>query len=230
MLKIALLGKGKTGSKIIELNDNNPKYSITVFDSQNRPTVEKLKQHDYIISFLPGPIFSEYLDMLLESRVCVISGTTGCELPNGLNERLKEINSSWVLSSNFAVGMSLAYHVLKVLKSANVLFDDYSLNIHEIHHTKKIDAPSGTAKSWNDWLGGQCEVTSERIGDVVGTHTVTLETPYEEMTFTHKSKDRKIFAEGALWCVEYLQSTQLPAGVHLFENLTRSIVEKELLK
>ena len=71
-MKIALLGKGKTGSKILELNSE-----VTAFDRSNIPTFEKLINFDVIISFLPGEVFSELIPVLLETKKPVVTGSTG---------------------------------------------------------------------------------------------------------------------------------------------------------
>lgn len=227
-MKIGLLGKGKTGQKIIELADERADINLIVFDSQNKATLEALQELDMVISFLAGPVFMDYIPMLLDAKVPVISGSTGMNLPDDLNAQLIKNNVPWVMASNFALGMSMAFHTLRVFAQAKSIFKNYEFHLHEIHHTQKLDAPSGTAKSWDLWLGHECKITYAREGDVVGTHTVELITPFEEMSFTHKSKDRKIFAQGALWCVDYVKKQKLKTGLHLFETITRQLIEKEL--
>ena len=72
--------------------------------------------------------------------------------------------------------MRVVHQLIKKLSTGLKLFNNFSMNIHEIHHTKKLDAPSGTAKSWANWVGSENidEITHERIGDVVGDHKITL--------------------------------------------------------
>ena len=102
------------------------------------------------------------------------------------------------------------------------LFPNAKLNIHEIHHTKKLDGPSGTALSWREWLGNKADinVTFERIGDVVGDHQLTIDAPNEKITLRHEAKNRAIFAEGAIWAAKYLDNNDLSPGVHYFEDIT----------
>lgn len=88
-MKIALLGKGKTGGKVLELlvEGNIPH---TVFDSKNQPTLENLKGHDVVISFLSGEVFKEYMPLLLDSTLPVVTGSTGMQRPSDFDKKLKE--------------------------------------------------------------------------------------------------------------------------------------------
>lgn len=201
--KIALLGKGKTGSKVLELFP-----LATVFDSKNPPSLTKLKGHDVIISFLPGEIFKKLIPLLIKSKIPVIVGSTGFEFPKNFNEKLKDNKVLWIKSSNFALGMVLIRPMIESLSKINKLTKDFSFSLSEIHHTKKLDSPSGTALSWKEWLGMDVAITSQRIGDEMGTHQLTLRTPYEEISLTHKTLDRKIFAQGALLAAELALKTR----------------------
>lgn len=218
-MKIALLGKGKTGSKIIELNPN-----VQVFDRSNVPTFEKLSKCDVIISFLPGEAFEALIPMLLETKKPVVTGSTGFKWPAMFNETLKEKNLKWIYASNFSLGVVVFKQLIERLNQVSHLFQNKELSIHEIHHTKKLDAPSGTALSMKEWLAHDCEITSERTGDVVGIHTLTLETPSEIISLTHNAKNRTLFAEGALWAANFIVNEKLEAGLHPFQT----VVEKHL--
>lgn len=218
-MKIALLGKGKTGSKIIELNPN-----VQVFDRSNAPTFEKLSKCDVIISFLPGEAFEALIPTLLETKKPVVTGSTGFKWPAGFNETLKEKNLKWIYASNFSLGVVVLKQLIERLHQVSHLFQNKELSIHEIHHTKKLDAPSGTALSMKEWLAEECEITSERTGDVVGIHTLTLETPSEIISLTHNAKNRTLFAEGALWAANFIVNGKLEPGLHPFQT----VVEKHL--
>jgi len=202
-LKLALLGKGKTGSKVLELFP-----SATVFDSKNPPKLATLKGHDVIISFLPGEVFKKFIPLLLKSKIPVVIGSTGLTFPKTLNQKLKDNKVLWVKSSNFALGMLVIKPMLESLSKIGKITDDFSFSLSEIHHTKKFDSPSGTALSWKEWLGMDLPIASKRIGDELGTHQIILKTPYEEITLIHKTLDRKIFAQGALLAAETVLKTK----------------------
>jgi 4-hydroxy-tetrahydrodipicolinate reductase len=219
-MKIALLGKGKTGSKIIELSQ----HEIEVFDRSNEATYEKLIKHDVIVSFLPGEAFEALIPVLLETKKPVVTGSTGFKWPTHFDKTLQEKNLSWIHATNFSLGVVVLKQLIQRLHQVDHLFKHKSLSIHEVHHTKKLDAPSGTALSMKEWLDEPCEITSERTGDVVGLHTLKLETSGEVIRLEHEAKDRSLFAEGALWAADFITNNQMEPGLHAFQK----VVEKHL--
>lgn len=223
-MKVALLGKGKTGGKVLELL-REQQIPHTVFDSQNTPTSDKLKGHDVIISFLSGDVFLEYMPLLIASQIPVVTGSTGIKWPADLDQKLKEKNLKWIHATNFSLGMNLVQQMIFIMKEAAKILTDYEFTMHEVHHTKKLDSPSGTALSWKSWSGHDFPITSERIGDVIGLHEIKLKTKTEEISLKHEALDRKIFAEGALFAARKLLSNKnIAPGFHLFQD----VVKKEL--
>lgn len=201
-MKIALLGKGKTGGEVLRLTKDQPEVSVTVFDRQNPPEQTRLAGHDVIISFFPGEPFLAAIPELLSAEIPVITGSTGFEWPGGkraFSQTLKEHGLIWVHANNFSLGMNLVHEMIRVLGRADTLYEDVAFSLHEIHHTKKKDIPSGTAKVWKEWLNQPVEITSERTGDVIGEHELTLKTPFEHIKIAHSARNRQIFASGALW-------------------------------
>ena len=226
-MKVALLGPGKTGSKVAELLQG---YPPTFFDIDSPPTIEKLKGHDVVISFLPGPVFLNYIPLLLESKIPVVTGSTGVAYPENLSELIIKNKTIWVWSANFSLGMRLIHPMIEILSSTPKLFSECQASIHEIHHVQKKDAPSGTALLWKKWLGiDSAIVTSERLGDVVGIHELKIETTNEIITLRHEAKDRRIFAEGAIWAARYILSDKtLPQGLHSFEKIVKNFCQEVL--
>ncbi|MEX2014978.1 MAG: dihydrodipicolinate reductase C-terminal domain-containing protein [Candidatus Saccharimonadales bacterium] len=221
-MKIALLGTGKTGSKVAEIAGEN---QVVGFDESNLPTLEKLKSCDVAISFLPGPAFVRYIDLLIEGGLPVAVGSTGFDWPEGIDKKLKDNGLTWIQASNFALGMNLMRAMIYSLSKAPKLFDKYKFDMEEIHHIHKKDSPSGTALAWKEWLGLEVQISAEREGDNPGFHKLTLETPYEDISIEHQSKDRKIFAQGAVWTARRLLEGNLPPGLHKLQD----IMDKELL-
>ena len=217
-MKLALIGKGKTGGKVLELN--SPGIEITVFDRTNEPTFEKLTKCDVILSFLPGDAFAELIPVLLETKRPVVTGSTGFKWPENFDQTLREKNLTWIYATNFSLGVVVLKQLIERLNQVSHLFTEKTLSIHEVHHTKKLDAPSGTALSMKEWLKGDCEVTSERTGDVVGLHTLTLETPSEIIRLEHEAKNRTLFAEGAVWATRMI--TKVQPGLHSFQKVVEN--------
>jgi 4-hydroxy-tetrahydrodipicolinate reductase len=210
-IKMALLGAGKTGKEVIPLLGSG----VTVFNTSTPPTVENLQGHDVIISFLPGHAFKQHLNTLLESKIPVVSGTTGYQIPFEVDSVLKKNGVIWVWAHNFSLGMTLVKEMIEVLKKAPQLFETYEYSLNEIHHTKKLDKPSGTALSWAEWLSNtNITITSERVGDEIGTHQLTLKTPLEKISITHNALSRKIFAQGAVWTAKKILSEPVSPGLY----------------
>ncbi|MDO9184225.1 MAG: dihydrodipicolinate reductase C-terminal domain-containing protein, partial [Bacteriovorax sp.] len=186
---------------------------------------ETLEGHDVVISFLPGEAFRNYIPILIQTKIPVICGSTGMNWPLNFDSLLKENSIKWIYATNFSLGMNLVQQMIVVLSKARNIFDNYQFSLKETHHTKKLDAPSGTALSWKSWAAHEMNITSERIGDVTGIHELILTTPYEEITLKHNALDRKIFAEGALYAAKKITTDKtLAHGLHLFQD----IVQQEL--
>lgn len=220
-IKIALLGKGRTGGRVVDILGPD---NVTVFDESNLPTVEKLRGCDVAISFLPGPSLLEHLDTLVESGMPLANGSTGFEWPADIDTRLKQKNVAWITASNFSLGMNLVRGMIKVLGKTPELFDKFEFKLHEIHHIHKKDHPSGTALTWQKWLGHETDITSERKGETIGIHELILSTEFEDISLKHTAKDRKIYAEGAIWTAQKLAGGRIAPGLHELEK----IMDKEL--
>jgi 4-hydroxy-tetrahydrodipicolinate reductase len=217
-MKLALIGKGKTGGKVLDLISGDTQ--VTVFDRTNHPTFEKLVNCDVILSFLPGDAFAELIPVLLETQKPVVTGSTGFKWPENFSETLRAKNVSWIYATNFSLGVVILKQLIERLNKVSHLFTEKKISIHEVHHTKKLDAPSGTALSMKEWLMGECEVTSAREGDVVGLHTLTLETHSEIIRLEHEAKNRTLFAEGALWATRMISKTE--PGLHSFQKVVEN--------
>ena len=216
--KFALFGSGNTGSKIPELLRADEEY--TFFNRSNPPTTEKLAGYDAIICFVPGPVLMEHLDCLASTGIPVVSGATAIEWPENWDETLKELGVTWVWADNFALGMNIVKVLIEQMSALSSLYHEPEFQIHEVHHVNKLDAPSGTAKRWHEWLRHEANMSYDRVDDVVGQHELTLNTEFETITLRHEAKDRRIFAHGALWACRQLIDGQLPHGLLPLEFLT----------
>ncbi len=221
-MKIALIGDGKTGSKVLELLDESP----TIFNLNNPPTEDKLKGHDIIICFTPGDCFLSFVDTFLKVKVPMVIGSTGFKITDELKLRVKKSGNLWIYGSNFAIGMNLIYEMIDIMRSTPQIFENYSFKLHESHHTDKKDAPSGTALTWRDRLNLPCEISSERTGDVIGVHQLNLITEMEEISIKHEALDRKFFANGAIWAASYLMKNRgsMDSGIHYFSNIIKELI------
>ncbi len=216
-MRIALLGKGKTGSYVLRAASD-----VVVFDQTNKPTFEKLTACDVVISFLPGEAFKELIPLLLETKLPVVTGSTGFTWPVDFNQTLIQNNLKWIYATNFSLGVVVMKKLIEKLREVDNILDGRVLSIHEVHHTKKLDAPSGTALSMKEWLGESCEITSERTGDVVGLHTLKVETSGEIIRLEHEAKNRALFAQGAIWAASFITKKNLEPGLHAFQKVVET--------
>ncbi len=209
-MKLAVIGTGKTGGEVVKLGKN--KHEVTAFNSKT--ALSGLENFDVIIVFVPGPAMDALFEPLINSRRPVVIGSTGFTWP----KNFRSPNVPWIYASNFSLGMQM------VKKWIDTLGKGAACTIHEVHHTQKQDAPSGTALSWGKWVeeatGKQPVITSERKGDVVGVHRLTIDSPFESLTIEHEAKTRGLFAEGALLAADALHSSRFSKpGLHTFEEL-----------
>jgi 4-hydroxy-tetrahydrodipicolinate reductase len=175
---------------------------------------------DGIIDFSSPASTIEIGKHIAEKGLVHIIGTTGLNPHQEETLRLYAKNARLVYAPNFSIGVNLALAVVE--KVAATLDDSYDIEILEMHHNKKVDAPSGTALGlgkaaaagrkvklesvWNkvrdghtgERKRGEIGFATLRGGDVVGDHTVMFATEGERFEITHKASDRKIFAAGAV--------------------------------
>jgi 4-hydroxy-tetrahydrodipicolinate reductase len=220
-MKFAVIGTGKTGGKVVEILNKN--QIVGPFDSSNKPTAEKLEEADAAILFVPGGAVDELIAPLMESGIPAAWGTTGYDWPEDLDQQLKQKNLKWLQASNFSLGMNIVRRCLNIIGQSSSVLDSPEFHIHEIHHKHKQDAPSGTAISWEEWLGKEAKISSERKGDIKGIHQLEVKTDAELIHLKHQAHDRKIFAQGAVWAAEQLVNGDVNPGFHdlstIFDNV-----------
>ena len=217
-VSFGVIGKGKTGSAVIEVLGNRVSQ---VFSKSNPVTLERITKLNALIVFVPAEGLEAILPVLIESQVPVVCGTTGFRWPDYFSAILKEKKSTWIIGSNFSPGMNFLFTVANLIKQNREFLGNPNLSIHDLHHVHKRDAPSGTALKWNEALGGEARITSERMGDHPGLHELTLDLAYEKIQLIHSAKDRRAFAEGAVYAAEKLLPS-LSAGLYTFEELMKN--------
>lgn len=224
-MNVAVIGTGKTGGEVLDLL--SPEHTVGPFDTENKPTVAKLKGADVIIIFVPGSAVSDVIDTVMETKIPAVWGSTGYDWPEDLNQKLKQEDIKWLKASNFSLGMNIVRRCISVISKGSDLLDDPQFHIHEIHHTGKKDAPSGTAISWKDWLNKEAEITSERKGDIKGIHEMEMKTESESIFLKHQAHNRAVFAKGAIWSAEQLLKDSVKPGLHDIETIFDNLMAAE---
>lgn len=219
-MKIALIGYGKMG-KTIERLAIEKGHSI-VYKSTVDWNEGKLESADIAIEFsVPTAVVSN-LKKCFNLGIPVVCGTTGwLKAYKEITTLCLEKNVAFLYASNFSLGVNIFFHLNKLLAKTMRNFPEYDLSIDEIHHTQKLDAPSGTAISLAEdllpythrskWtLDKKTEdsipIYAYRKEDVKGTHTVTYQTEIDTISIKHEAHSRDGFAMGAIFAAEWLQN------------------------
>ena len=201
-MKIAILGNGRMGKRISELAKERGHSIVCTSSSEKPASTLDLSTADVAIDFSTPTTTFENISHAINSGIPVVSGTTGW-LKN-----LKEIEDlcntkkgAFLYASNFSLGMNIFFELNKKLAQL-MKNQNYESSLHEIHHTKKLDSPSGTAKTLGEQmdtiLANNTPITAERIGDVSGTHIIKHTSTVDEIEIKHTAKNRDGFAIGAL--------------------------------
>lgn len=231
-MKIALLGYGKMG-RAIEVFALKRGHEIgLVIDENNldQLNAENLRKVDVAIDFSTPSSVLHNINVCFEAGTPLIVGTTGWygHLQE-IKDRCLDSNNSFLYGSNFSIGVNLFFFVNKVFAKVMNSHPQYDVQVEEIHHTQKLDAPSGTAITIaegilggldrkNEWVNHLVDdgnevvnkpdellIESLRIEDVPGTHTVIYSSEVDEIELKHTAHNRSGFALGAVVAAEWLQ-------------------------
>jgi 4-hydroxy-tetrahydrodipicolinate reductase len=222
-MKIALIGYGKMGKEIEKIALDRGHEIVLKIDVTNPEdlTKENLQKADVAIEFtIPASATANY-QLCFEAGIPVVSGTTGwLEKMPEVHQWCKSLDGTFFYTSNFSLGVNIFFALNKKLAELMANHNEYTVDIKEIHHIQKLDAPSGTAitlaegilenipekKTWvnhstsqNDELG----IISEREGQVPGTHIINYDSEVDYIEITHCAKNRKGLAFGAVLAAEY---------------------------
>jgi len=217
-MKIALLGYGKMG-KVIERIALERGHEIVLKKDESN-TYNGLSTADVAIDFSIPTAAVDNISNCFHANVPVVSGTTGwLEHYDEMVKLCNEKQGGFISSSNFSLGVNIFFELNEYLAKIMAQFDSYKVTMEEIHHTQKLDAPSGTAISlakgviensnYANWTLDQAKnneihIEAKRIGDVPGTHTVTYDSNVDSIKLKHTAHNREGFALGAVIAAEWL--------------------------
>lgn len=217
-MKIAVLGYGKMGKTIERLAID--KGHQIVYTSTSKKETGNLNTADVAIDFSTPEQAVDNISTCFKNSIPVVSGTTGwLENYNSVIELCNNCNGSFIYSSNFSIGVNLFFNVNKYVAKLIEPYQAYIPAIEEIHHTEKVDAPSGTAitladdllkfSSLNKWelesdKDDVLNISAQRIKDVKGTHTISYTSKIDTLSITHEAHSRDGFALGALLAAAWL--------------------------
>ncbi|WP_396138054.1 4-hydroxy-tetrahydrodipicolinate reductase [Flavobacterium sp.] len=217
-MKIALLGYGKMG-KVIERIALERGHEIVLKKDQDS-SFDGLKNADVAIDFSVPDSAVANISECLNNGIPVISGTTGwlTNYPK-MVQLCEEKNGSFIYGSNFSLGVNVFFELNEYLAKMMANLKQYNVSMEEIHHTQKLDAPSGTAitlaegviknTNYANWtletpISNEIHIDAKRIENVPGTHSIFYDSEVDQIEIKHTAHSREGFALGAVIAAEWL--------------------------
>jgi 4-hydroxy-tetrahydrodipicolinate reductase len=237
-MKIALIGYGKMGKAIEQiLLERNHEVVLRISSSNlDEFRTDNLKKADAAIEFTNPHSAVANLYRCFEAGIPVVTGSTGWlqQLPE-VTAKMQEHNGTLFYAPNFSVGVNIFFHINEVLAKLMNSQADYNVEMEEIHHTQKLDSPSGTAIKTAEIILSQLErkgnwaedsarndddliIHVKREEGVPGTHEVKYVSEIDEISLKHTAFSRKGFALGAVLAAEWVSGKK---GVFEMKDMLR---------
>lgn len=218
-MKIALLGYGKMGKTIEKIAQERGHEIVLKIDKDSENY--DISVADIAIEFSTPDSAFDNITQALSKKIPVVAGTTGWLSRYDQAVRIcNENQTGFLYASNFSVGVTIFFELNKFLAKMMSNLTQYKVSIEEIHHTEKLDAPSGTAitlaegiidqtskKGWqlgNEASEDEIPITALRVGNTPGTHTITYQSEVDTLEIKHTAHNRMGFALGAVLAAEWL--------------------------
>ena len=215
-MKIALLGYGRMGQAIEQIAIDRGHTIVAKIDKDNP---NEAYEADVAINFSVPMAAFENITSAIHKKIPVVCGTTGwLDRLDEVQNLCQQSEGAFLYASNFSLGVNLFFELNVKLAEMMRIKPLYTASIEEIHHTQKLDKPSGTAitlaegipsegKAWHlvEDKGEGVPITSIRKDEVPGTHTVTHRSEIDEISITHTAHNRTGFALGAVLAAEWIQ-------------------------
>ena len=212
-MKLALIGSGAMGQLVASLARKGGDEIGVVFSSSNTgQTVEEfsahLKGHDAAIDFSIANAVLKNVEACARARVPLVEGTTGWSQHDRAKQLVAEYDAALVYGANFSVGMNIFYRIVQTASDCFAKIDQYAPFIEEAHHSRKRDAPSGTALRLSELMLERYQrdipIASTRAGYIPGTHRVGFDSEADQVLLTHAARSRQGFASGALLAAHWI--------------------------
>jgi 4-hydroxy-tetrahydrodipicolinate reductase len=232
-MKLALIGHGAMGQlaeSLAHAAGDEIGAILTSKDStrSNDEMAALLRGHDVAIDFSAGAVVVAHVDACMRAAVPLVQGTTGWKDHEGDARRIvKEHDGAMVYGANFSIGVNVFYRIVTEASKLFADLDQYEAFIEEQHHSRKIDAPSGTALKLKSVMTERGKVpnsiASTRAGHIPGTHRVGFDSVADQITLTHLARSREGFAAGALLAARWIIGRN---GVFEFSQVIDDMLNK----
>lgn len=233
-MKLALIGHGAMGQLVeSQARAAGDEIGITLTSSDSSRSVEELaialRGHDAAIDFSVAAAVLRNVEACARASVPLVEGTTGWkESETDVKRIVEEHGGALVYGANFSLGVNVFY---KLLSQAATLFaglDQYEPFIEEQHHSRKRDAPSGTALQLRtlmaQYIKTEIPIASTRAGHIPGTHRVGFDSAADQITLTHMARSREGFAAGALLAARWIVGRK---GVYEFSEVVDQVLSPD---
>lgn len=233
-MKIALIGYGAMGKLIKTLAEEKTHEIVVIIDESDADLsadelAGKLKGVDAAIDFSIAVAVRRNVEACLIADVALVEGTTGW---NGEKDLIKNLvvekNGAFVFGANYSIGVNLFYRIANFAAELFAKFEDYEAFIEEQHHSRKKDAPSGTALKLKDVVAKHItkdfSVSSVRAGHIPGTHRVGFDGAADQILLEHLARSREGFASGAILAAEWIVGRK---GFYEFADVMDEIIRQK---
>jgi len=226
-MKVALIGYGVMGQLVdAEVRKAGDEVGAVLTSKDVGDLTDKLRGHDVAIDFSIGETVLNNIEACVRANVAIVEGTTGWKQHESTAKQLvSEHAGAMVYGANFSIGVNLFYRIAKHAAALFAAVDGYAPFIEEAHHSRKRDAPSGTALKLRDLmsehLGPDIPTSSTRAGYIPGTHRVGFDYEADQILLTHTARSRQGFASGALLAAHWISGR---TGVFEFGEVIEEII------
>jgi 4-hydroxy-tetrahydrodipicolinate reductase len=212
-MKIALIGRGAMGRLVAKMAEIKGHEIVCSIGSGGGDPVDKLVSRlqgsDVAIDFTVADAVRRNVEACLAAGVPLVEGTTGwTERLTEIEALVKAADGAMVRGANFSIGVNLFYRVVEYSAGLFGKIGGYEPFVEEQHHSRKRDAPSGTALWLKDIVASsfadEFSVTATRAGNIPGTHRVGFDGPTDQILLEHVARSREGFAAGAITAAEWI--------------------------
>jgi 4-hydroxy-tetrahydrodipicolinate reductase len=231
-VKIALIGYGAMGGLVARLATASADEIGATITSQHAAQDASqlaaiLRGHDVAIDFSVAAAVQRNVEACARAGVPLVEGTTGWQKDEtDVRGSIKEHNGSLVYGANFSIGVNVFYRIVSEATRLIATLDQYQAFMEEEHHSRKRDAPSGTAlqlkKLMSEHLQQDIPIASVRAGHIPGTHTVGFDSEADQIRLTHMARSREGFAAGALLAARWIVGRK---GVYEFSDVIDEVTK-----
>jgi 4-hydroxy-tetrahydrodipicolinate reductase len=231
-MKIALIGFGAMGKLLRTLAGQKGHEIVVVVDDTDAglsapDLADKLAGADVAIDFTVAGAVRRNVESCVLAGVPIVEGTTGWNGEKGeIERRVIDGGGAMVFGANFSIGVNLFYRIADHAAELIAKFPEYEAFIEEQHHSRKRDAPSGTALKLKELVAEHIStefgVSSTRAGNIPGNHRVGFDGPADQILLEHTARSREGFAAGALLAAEWIVGKK---GFYEFSEVMDEICE-----